>query len=42
MCIGLTVDVYVSAADTVKVKCGNFSGGAIDPASGSFEFKIQR
>jgi len=38
----LVTSVYVSATDVVTIKCGNFSGGAIDPASGDFKFKIVR
>jgi len=38
----IVTSVYVSDADEITVKCGNFSGGAINPASGDFKFKIQR
>lgn len=38
----LVTSVYVSATDVLTIKCGNFSGGAIDPASGDFTFKIVR
>lgn len=38
----LVTSVYVSATDVVTIKCGNFSGGTIDPANGDFKFKIVR
>ena len=31
---------WVSAADTVSVKCFNFNGSSFDPASGTFTVKI--
>ena len=31
---------WVSAADTVSVKCFNFIGSSFDPASGTFTVKI--
>jgi hypothetical protein len=40
---GLVVcDARVSAADTVKVRVANLSGGTVDEASGTWEYTIIR
>ena len=38
----LILTAYVSDVNEVTLKAGNFSGGAINPASGVFKFKIVR
>lgn len=39
---GLTGSMFVSAADTIAVRLCNFSGAAVDPASGTFKAAITK
>ena len=39
---GITCTAYVSAADTVKIRIQNESGGVIDLASGSWKVRVQQ
>jgi hypothetical protein len=39
---GITVTAYVSAADTVKVRLQNESGGTLDLASSTWKFMVVR